>query len=223
MLTLVIGNKNYSSWSLRPWLAMRHFEIPFEEVLIPLDQPDTKTRILAQSPGGKVPVLKDGDLTIWDSLAILEYLAERFPEKRLWPERPAARALARSIACEMHSGFTAIRSACPMNLRKRFAYRDRGADVTRDAVRIQQVWADCRRRYRDEGPFLFGAFGAVDAMFAPVVTRFETYAIPVDDEVGAYMNAVLSLPAFLEWKDAGVQESWVLDHDEVDEPAITAA
>jgi len=139
MLKLVIGNKNYSSWSLRPWLAMRHLDIPFEEVLIPLDEPETKTMILTHSPGGKVPILKDGDVTVWESLAILEYLAEAFPEKSLWPSRPAARAVARAISCEMHAGFTAIRSACPMNLRKRFAYRDRGADVTRDAVRIQQI------------------------------------------------------------------------------------
>jgi len=222
MLTLVIGNKNYSSWSLRPWLAMRHFEIPFEEVLIPLDEPETKTRILAHSPGGRVPILKDGDLTVWESLAILEYLAERFPEKRLWPERPAARALARTLCSEMHAGFTALRSACPMNLRKRFAWRDRGADVTRDAVRIQQMWGECRRRAQDEGDFLFGAFSAADAMFAPIVSRFETYSIPVDDTVRAYMDAVLSLPAFLEWKEAGVREPWVLEHDEVDEPEIAA-
>ncbi len=222
-MKLVIGNKNYSSWSLRPWLAMRHLDIPFEEVLIPLDQPDTKARILTHSPGGKVPVLVDGDLTVWESLSILEYLAEKFPEKGVWPVPPAARAHARSITCEMHAGFMALRSACPMNLRKQFAYRDRGADVTRDAVRLQQMWAECRRRFGREGPFLYGRFSAADAMFAPVVTRFETYSIPVDDEVRAYMDAVLSTPAFLEWKAAGVQEPWVLEHDEVDEPAITAA
>ena len=222
-MQLVIGNKNYSSWSLRPWLAMRHFEIPFEEVLIPLDQPDTKTRILAHSPGGKVPILKDGDLTVWESLSILEYLAETFPEKHLWPARPGARAHARSISCEMHAGFMALRSACPMNLRKQFAWCDRGPEVTRDAVRLQQMWAECRRRYAAEGPFLFGGFSAADAMYAPVVTRFETYSIPVDDTVREYMDAVMTLPAFVEWKAAGDAETWVLEHDEVDEPAISAA
>jgi glutathione S-transferase len=221
-MKLVIGNKNYSSWSLRPWLAMRHLDIPFEEVLIPLDEPETKAMILAHSPGGKVPILKDGDVTVWESLAILEYLAETFPEKSLWPVRPAARAVARAISCEMHAGFSAIRSACPMNLRKRFAYRDRGADVTRDAVRIQQMWSECLRRYGSEGPFLFGAFSGADAMFAPIVARFESYSIPVDDTVRAYMDTILSMPAFLEWKAAGEKETWVLAHDEVDEPAIAA-
>ncbi len=123
----------------------------------------------------------------------------------------------------MHAGFTAIRNACPMNLRKQFAYKDRGADVTRDAVRIQQMWVECRRRYSSEGPFMFGGFSAADAMFAPIVTRFETYSIPVDDDVRAYMDTVLSMPAFLEWKTVGVQEAWVLEHDEVDEPAIETA
>ncbi|MEJ8574340.1 glutathione S-transferase family protein [Microbaculum marinum] len=222
MLQLVIGNKNYSSWSLRPWLAMRHLEIPFEEILIPLDQDDTKTRILAHSPGGKVPVLKDGDVTVWESLSILEYLAETFPDRGLWPDDVAARAHARTVSCEMHAGFSALRSACPMNLRKRFAYRDRGSEVTRDVARIQQMWGECRRRFGSEGPFLFGRFSAADAMFAPVVARFETYSIPVDDTVRAYMDAVMGTPAFREWKAAGDAESWVLAHDEVDEPALPA-
>lgn len=222
-MKLVIGNKNYSSWSLRPWLAMRQLDIPFEEILIPLDQPDTKVRILAHSPGGKVPILKDGDITVWESLAIMEYLAETFPDRGVWPEHPAARAHARTVACEMHASFMALRNACPMNLRKRFAYCDRGSEVTRDVARIQQMWADCRRRFGREGPFLFGRFSAADAMYAPVVARFETYSIPVDDEVRAYMDAVFDTAAFREWKAAGSEESWVLEHDEVDEPAISAA
>jgi glutathione S-transferase len=221
-MQLVIGNKNYSSWSLRPWLAMRHLDIPFEEVLIPLDQDDTKTRILAHSPGGKVPILKDGDVTVWESLSILEYLAEKFPDRALWPERPATRAYARTLSCEMHAGFTALRGACPMNLRKRFAYRDRGADVTRDVARIQQMWGECRRRFAADGPFLFGRFSAADAMYAPVAARFAGYSIPVDDTVQAYLDALFDLPAFREWKAAGEVESWVLEHDEVDEPAIAA-
>lgn len=220
---LVIGNKNTSSWSLRPWLALKQAGIPFTEVRINLRAPDMKQQILAHSPAGKVPVLKDGDTIVWDSLAILEYLAERFPGRAVWPADPAARAHARAISCEMHAGFQALRSACPMNLRKRFAWRDRGADVTRDAVRIQQMWGECLRRFGREGPFLFGRFSAADAMFAPVVGRFETYSIPVDDTVRAYMDAVQGLPAFREWKAAGKREEWVLEHDEVDEPAISVA
>jgi len=222
-MKLVIGNKNYSSWSLRPWLAMRHLEIPFEEILIPLDLPETKAHILSHSPGGKVPILKDGDITVWESLAILEYLAEKFPDRGVWPEHPAARAHARTVSCEMHAGFTALRNACPMNLRKRFAYRDRGADVTRDVARIQQMWGECRRRFGREGPFLFGRFSAADAMYAPIAARFESYSMPVDDEVRAYMDALFETAAFREWKAAGDAETWVLEHDEVDEPAISAA
>ncbi len=220
-MQLVIGNKNYSSWSLRPWLAMRHLEIPFEEILIPLDQPETKTRILAHSPGGKVPVLRDGDVTVWESLAILEYLAEKFPDRPLWPERSAARAHARTVSAEMHAGFPALRTACPMNLRKRFAYRDRGADVTREVARIQQMWAECRRRYEADGPFLFGRFSAADAMFAPIVARFESYSMPVDELVRAYMDTVQGMDAYADWKAAGEAEPWVLEHDEVDEPALS--
>jgi glutathione S-transferase len=222
-MKLVIGNKNYSSWSLRPWLAMSVAGIPFEEELVPLDQPDTKTRLLARSPAAKVPILIDGDITVWESLAILEYLAERFPDARLWPADPAARAHARAISSEMHAGFSALRNACPMNLRKRFGWRDRGADVTRDVARVQQLWSDCRRRFGQSGPFLFGAFSAADAMYAPVVARFDGYSIPVDGEAGAYMAAVMDLAAFKAWKAAGIVEPWVLDVDEVDEPAIAEA
>ncbi|TCT08335.1 glutathione S-transferase [Tepidamorphus gemmatus] len=222
-MKLVIGNKNYSSWSLRPWLAMSVAGIAFEEDLVPLDQPDTRTRLLARSPAAKVPILIDGDVTVWESLAILEYLAERFPDAGLWPADPAARAHARAISSEMHAGFSALRSACPMNLRKRFGWRDRGAEVTRDVARVQQLWSDCRRRFGHDGPFLFGDFTAADAMYAPVVARFDGYSIPVDEEAGAYMAAVMDLPAFRAWKAAGIVEPWVLDIDEVDEPAIAEA
>ncbi len=222
-MKLVIGNKNYSSWSLRPWLAMSVAGIAFEEELVPLDQPDTRTRLLARSPAAKVPILIDGDVTVWESLAILEYLAERFPDAGLWPADPAARAHARAISSEMHAGFSALRSACPMNLRKRFGWRDRGAEVTRDVARVQQLWSDCRRRFGHDGPFLFGDFTAADAMYAPVVARFDGYSIPVDEEAGAYMAAVMDLPAFRAWKAAGIVEPWVLDIDEVDEPAIAEA
>lgn len=222
-MKLVIGNKNYSSWSLRPWLAMTVAGIPFKEELIALDQPDTRTRLLARSPAGRVPVLIDGAVAVWESLAILEYLAETFPDRGLWPGDPAARAHARVMASEMHAGFPALRSACPMNLRKRFGWRDRGAEVTRDVARLQHMWADCRRRFGRGGPFLFGAFGAADAMYAPVVARFDGYSIPVDEETGAYMAAVLELPAFRAWRAAGIVEPWVLEQDEVDEPALAEA
>lgn len=222
-MQLVIGNKNYSSWSLRPWLAMRHLGIEFEEVLIPLDHEDTKAKILSHSPAGKVPVLKDGDAVVWESLAILDYLADRFPEHRLWPSDPAARACARSVAAEMHSGFRELRSALPMNLRKRFAYRDRGEAVTKDALRILDIWRDARTRFGAGGSFLFGAFSAADAMYAPVVTRFHTYSVPTDPVTQAYMDTILTLPAFLEWRAAGIEEEWILAHDEVDEPELKDA
>ncbi len=222
-MQLVIGNKNYSSWSMRPWLAMRQAGIEFEEILVPLDQPDTRTRILGHSPGGKVPILKDGPVMVWDSLAILEYLAEARPQSRLWPEDRSARAHARAISAEMHSGYQALRKACPMNLKKRFAFRDRGEEVTRDAVRVIDIWRDCRTRFGGDGPFLFGAFTNADAMFAPVVTRLDTYSFPVDPTTRTYMDEILSLPAFLEWREAGLAEPWVLRHDEVDEPEITEA
>ncbi len=210
-LKLVIGNKNYSSWSLRPWLALRASNIAFEEVFIPLytGQAD-KERILAFTRSGKVPTLVDGDLTIWDSLAIIEYIAERFPESRLWPEDRASRAHARSISAEMHSGFVALRSECGMNL-----HRPVGAialsDASRaDIARVQEIWSECRERHGKSGPFLFGAFSGADAMFAPVVHRFLTYAIEVTPQVREYMNAMTALPAFQEWTREGLAETIVI-------------
>lgn len=221
MPTLVIANKIYSSWSLRPWILMRHYGLPFEEVVIPLDQPETRARILAYSPAGKVPVLIDGDAVVWESLAILETLAERHPDLPIWPRDPAARALARSITGEMHAGFRALRAALPMNLGRRYAHRDRGADVGADVARITAIWRDARDRFGAGGPYLFGAdFGAADAMYAPVVTRLDTYQWPVEADIRAYMDAVLALPAFREWREQGLRESWLVPHDEVDEPAI---
>lgn len=222
MFTLVIGNKCYSSWSLRPWLVMRQLGIPFDEVLIPLHEPDTKARILAYSPAGKVPVLKDGSLTVWESLAIVEYLAEARPDLAVWPRDKGARAMARSIAAEMHAGFQALRSACPMNLGKRFAARERGEAVARDAAHIAALWRAARRCFgeRSDGPFLFGAFSAADAMYAPVVTRFDTYGVAVDADLRAYMDAVLATAAFQAWRDAALAEPWVLAHDEVDETPV---
>jgi glutathione S-transferase len=220
MPTLVIANKLYSSWSLRPWIMLQQAGIAFDEIVIPLDEPDTRQRILAHSPAGRVPVLIDGDITIWDSLAILEYAAERWPAAKIWPQETAARALARSISAEMHSGFQALRKACPMNLGRKFGPRDRGADVAADCERIQAIWRDTRNRFGAGGPFLFGAFSGADAMYAPVVTRLDTYSIPVDAVSRSYMDAVLALPSFTAWREAALQEPWMVAHDEVDEPAL---
>ena len=214
-LRLVIGNKNYSSWSLRPWLAMKAKGVSFSEELIALDMPDTSARIRAINPAGRVPVLVDGDLVIWESLAILEYLAEKFPETHFWPQDGKARALARCVAHEMHAGFMALRQACPMNLRREPKPLAVPEAVLQDVARIQALWRQCRRQFGAQGPFLFGEFSNADAMFAPVVTRLHTYQLPVDDDTRAYMQMILAHPAFLEWRDAGVQEKWVIAADEV--------
>ncbi len=211
-LKLVIGNKNYSSWSMRPWLALRANDIAFEEVFIPLYTGEAdKKRILGFTRSGKVPALVDGDVTIWDSLAIIEYAAERFPETRLWPEDRASRAHARSISAEMHSGFAALRNECGMNLHRPVGAIALSADARADIARIQQIWIECRARYGKSGPFLFGAFGGADAMFAPVVHRFRTYAIEVAPEVRDYMDTMMSLPAFQEWTRAGLAETLVIE------------
>jgi glutathione S-transferase len=211
-LKLVIGNKNYSSWSMRPWLALRANNIAFDEVFIPLYTGDAdKKRILSFTHSGKVPVLIDGDVTIWDSLAIIEYAAERFPQARLWPDDRASRAHARSISAEMHSGFAALRNECGMNLHRPVGAIPLSANARTDIARIQQIWIECRERYGKSGPFLFGAFGGADAMFAPVVHRFRTYAIEVAPEAHDYMNAMMSLPAFREWTGAGLAETLVIE------------
>jgi glutathione S-transferase len=205
-LTLVIGNKNYSSWSMRPWLALRANSIPFEEIFIPLytDNKADKDRLLSFSHSGKVPALIDGDITIWDSLAIIEYLAERFPEAGLWPEDRARRAHARSISAEMHSGFMALRNECGMNLHRPFGAIDLSADARANVARIQEIWTDCRERWGTLGPFLFGAFGAADAMF-------RTYEIAVAPQAAAYMETMRALPAFVEWTRAGLAETLVIE------------
>jgi glutathione S-transferase len=211
-LKLIIGNKNYSSWSMRPWLALRANQIAFEEIFIPLYTGDTdKKRILGFTQSGKVPALLDGDVTIWDSLAIIEYAAERFPQTRLWPEDRASRAHARSISAEMHSGFAALRNECGMNLHRPVGAVTLSADARADIARIQQIWIECRERHGKSGPFLFGAFGGADAMFAPVVHRFRTYAIEVAPEVRRYMDTMVALPAFQEWTRAGLAETLVIE------------
>ena len=219
-LHLVIANKNYSSWSLRPWLAMKVAGIPFEETLISLDAPDFKSRLTALSGAGKVPVLIDGDTHVWESLAILEYLAEKFPAAALWPQHPAARAHARAVAAEMHAGFLPLRRQLPMNVRRPVMPCKFEADAAGDVARIDAIWSECRARFAAAGPFLYGAFGAADAMYAPVVWRFHTYAVEVSATAGAYMRALMALPAWNEWREAARQEPWVLPHDEIDWPDV---
>jgi glutathione S-transferase len=214
-LKLVIGNKNYSSWSMRPWLALRANDIAFDEVFIPLYTGDAdKRRILDFTPSGKVPALIDGDITIWDSLAIIEYVAERFPQSRIWPEDRARRAHARSISAEMHSGFAALRNECGMNLHRLVRAVALSADARADVARVEQIWIDCRERYGKFGPFLFGAFGGADAMFAPVVHRFRSFAIAVAPEAQAYMDTMMALPAFQQWTTAALAETLIIDRFE---------
>ena len=216
-LTLVIGNKNYSSWSMRPWLALKACNIAFDEVSIPLYTGDAdKQRILKFTRSGKVPALVDGDVTIWDSLAIIEYAAEQFPEAHLWPEDPASRAHARSVSAEMHSGFAALRDECGMNLHRPVGAKALSADARADIARIQQSWAECRERCGKLGLYLFGAFSGADAMYAPVVHRFRTYAIEVMPAVRDYMAVMMALPAFQQWTRAGLAETLVIEKFEVD-------
>ena len=215
-MLLVIANKLYSSWSLRPWIVLRALAIPFEEEVIAMDQPDTKARMLARGPTGKCPVLIHDDITVWESLAIIEYLAETFPDKHVWPSDARARAHARAASNEMHAGFQPLRQACPMNLGKRFASKDFGPEVAANVARIEALWREARGQFgknatgQDAGPFLYGAFGAADAMFAPVVTRLDTYQIAVAADTRRYMDAVLSHPAFVAWRTAALAEPWTI-------------
>ncbi len=210
MLKLVIANKLYSSWSLRPWLVMRAFDIPFEEILISLRTPESKARVLAVSPSGKVPVLIDGDETIWESLAIVEYLAEAYPGKAIWPTDRAARAQARAISNEMHGGFAPLRAACPMNLSAKFLTPEITDAMKANVDRIEDIWAGTRRRFGAGGDFLFGAFSAADAMYAPVASRFDAYQIPVRAATRAYMDAILAHAGFVAWRSAALNEPWTI-------------
>ena len=215
-LTLILGNKNYSSWSLRPWIAMRQAGIDFTDEVIPLYQPGSREHVLKYSPTGKVPVLLDGDMPIWESLAILEHLAEKFPAAGLWPKEARARAHARAISAEMHAGFAALRNHCPMNMRRPPKARTLTPEVEEDVKRIEAIWADSRARFGQSGPFLLGAFSAADAMYAPVVSRFSSYAIPVGAPARDYMQAMMALPAWKEWAATAAAESWVMPHNELD-------
>jgi glutathione S-transferase len=221
-MKLVIGNKNYSSWSMRPWIAMKAAGIPFEEVFVPFGSPlgnaEFKQRLAAYTPAGMVPVLIDGETHVWETLAILEYLAETFPDRRLWPAEARTRAQARALASEMHAGFAALRGECPMNIRRPVRARELSAAAQANVARIEAMWADCRARHG--GPFLFGKFCAADAMYAPVVTRLHTYGIAVDRETLGYMEAMMALPAFAEWRAGALAEPWIVAEDEIDWPTV---
>jgi glutathione S-transferase len=219
-LKLIIGNKNYSSWSLRPWIAMKVAGIAFDEEVISLSATDFKARVSRVSGAAKVPALVDGDVHVWESLAILEYLAEKYPRARLWPADPAPRALARAIAAEMHAGFAPLRQHLPMNMWRPVMPRELNPDVKANVRRIEEMWIDCRTRYGAGGAFLFGPFGAADAMYAPVVSRLHTYAVEVGEAARVYMDAVMALPAWGEWHAAALTEPWVLPEDEVDWPKV---
>jgi glutathione S-transferase len=219
-MRLIIGNKNYSSWSFRPWIALKVARIPFEETVIPLYEAGSAERILQFSPAGKVPVLIDGDLHVWESLAILEYLAEKFPAAQLWPKDAKARAHARAVAHEMHAGFAPLRRECTMNMWHPPKKKDLSPEAAANVKRIDEIWSACRARFAADGPFLFGPFSAADAMYAPVVSRFHTYMVEVGAAARAYMTTMMALPAWNEWFKAALQEPWVMAHNEPDWPNV---
>ncbi len=206
-MILVIGNKTYSSWSLRPWVAMTHFQIPFQEKLIKLGEPSTAEQIAKYSPSGWVPVLVDGDLTIWDSLAIMEYLNEKYPDKKMWPTEARLRARARAISNEMHSGFQAMRSIMSHHLKKKYTNFD-WSGAKADVERVKEIWTTALRE--SKGPFLFGDFSIADAMYAPVVNRFITYGIPIEDNIKGYVEAVRNLPAHQKWIQDAMGEDFIV-------------
>jgi glutathione S-transferase len=211
-LTLIIGNKNYSSWSLRPWLALKQSGHPFVEIHIPLDTPTSKQQILHYSPSGRVPALQHGSFLIWESLAICEYVAELFPTAQLWPADPQARAYARAVSAEMHAGFSQLRRHLPMDCRS--SYPGKGIDgpgVQADIERMQAIWRQCRQHYGSGGDLLFGHFTIADAMFAPVVTRFTTYGVKLEAVATAYVEAIWALPTMQDWLTAARAESEVIE------------
>jgi len=209
--TLILGNKTYSSWSLRGWLLAKQAGIAFDEVVIPLRQPDTRAQILHHSPAGKVPTLVAVGEVVWDSLAIAETLAETYPAQGLWPSDPAARRLARCISAEMHAGFQALRGALPMDLSKHYPGHRIAPEGQADIDRIQAIWRDCRGRFGKAGEFLFGAFSAADAFYAPVVTRFRTYDVTLDSISEAYCTAVTGHPWMKDWAAAAAEENLVFE------------
>ena len=214
-LTIYLGNKNYSSWSLRPWLVLKQTTVAFNEVVIPLYQPTSRETVLKYSPSGRVPALRHGDVTVWESLAICEYLAEIFPDAGLWPADAAARAMARAVSAEMHAGFRALRQHLPMNVRSSFPGRAITPEVQADINRVMAIWRDCRTRFGDaQGAFLFGKFSIADAMYAPVVTRFRTYKVELERDADAYCDTIMGLPAMQEWIAAASNEPMIVEQFE---------
>ena len=211
---LVLGNKAYSSWSLRPYLALKTAGIAFDEKVIRLYEPESKPEILKFSPAGKVPVLLDDAVAVWESLAICEYAAEKYPDAGLWPAEPHARAQARTISTEMHAGFMPLRRAMPFNARRAPRPITADADADADIARIAQLWRDARGRFGDGGPFLFGKFSIADAMYAPVAGRFRQYAVDLDAACAAYVAAIHALPAMQQWMSDGAQEPWFVERFE---------
>jgi glutathione S-transferase len=210
-LTLFVGNKAYSSWSLRPWLLMRVLDIPFAEEVVPLYVDGSREKMLLEAPTGKVPVLRDGDFAVWDSLAIVEYLAEKFPDRNVWPKEPRARAHARSLCAEMHSGFQGLRQNCPTNFRRERRAQPLALEeaARADLARIQAIFSETPAQYG--GAFLFGDFCAADAFFVPVVSRLDAYALELEAPARAYCDAALALPAFRHWREGARSESWIIE------------
>ena len=213
---LYIGNRNYSSWSLRPYMALAMGGIEFETKLIRFGEPEFSRRVKRISEAGLVPILVHGDVTVWDTLAILEFAAETWPGKKLWPSNKRARAMARSASAEMHSGFRNLRNACPMNIRRPKKPVPLNDGILREVARLESLWAQARNEFGKGGPFLFGKFCIADAMFTPVVSRLETFDFKVKPETRAYMDAVLDTTAFREWQRLALKEKWIVPEDEVD-------
>jgi glutathione S-transferase len=213
-MKLIFANRNYSSWSLRAWLVLKHFSIPFDEELVLLNGDGWKENIRKKSPSGKVPVLIDGDVVVPETIAIIEYLHDKYPAKGIWPSNRVERAYARAAAAEMHGGFSALRNAAPMNLRASHPGKVDFDVVADDLKRIERLWGDLLSR--SGGPYLFETFTAADAMFAPVATRIRTYELPVSDLAQEYVEAIYALPAFQEWFAEAVKEPWIVEHDEID-------
>lgn len=213
-MKLIIANRNYSTWSLRPWLVLMHFGIAFDEEMALLNGEGWKENLARVSPTGRVPVLVDGELVLPETIAIIEYLAEKHPDRGIWPSDPAARALARAASAEMHAGFLALRQAAPMNLRASHPGRVDLDSIAADLQRLEAIWGGLLER--SKGPYLFGSFTAADAMFAPVAARIRTYELPVSDTATGYVDAIYALPAFQTWLAEAIKEPWIVEDDEID-------
>jgi len=214
-LTLIIGNKNYSSWSLRPWVFMRYYQIDFDEKKIFLDTETTTQELSQYSSGTKVPILQDRNLEIWDSLAILEYVSEQYCDSSGWPSEPSARAIARSISAEMHSSFANLRSELPMNCRKQFNHVDLSIEAAEEVTRVLEIWRMCREQFADNGQWLFGEYSIADAMFAPIALRFNGYSIPLEGIEKDYVASVLGQPSIVEWIAAAKVEKEMIESEEM--------